>query len=138
VTHRTPVGHPTAVAAGIAGEGAVGHRRTGYGVVHPAAVVVAEGAVGHGGATIIKVPHPAAEVGGSIADEVAVGHRRAAAIQVEHPAATVVEKVNAVGVAAGDGKALQDGVRAFAAFALDDVIVAGAVDGGHVWPTAAV
>jgi len=42
------------------------------------------------------------------------------------------------GVAAGDGKSLQDGAATFVAYALDDVIVAGSVDGGHVRTAAAV
>jgi hypothetical protein len=43
-----------------------------------------------------------------------------------------------LGITIVDSNALQNGVRAFAAYALDDVIVAGAVDGGRVRPAAAI
>ena len=109
-------------------------------VVHPAAVgdgrITAESTVGDRRAAVFAVENPAA-VPGKGAAECAVGHH-GAAVEVEHPPAAPVVGIGTVGVAAGDCKALEDGVWLLAAYALDDMIVPAAVDGGIIGSGCAV
>ena len=85
--------------------------------------VIVKVAVAQRGAAVVVV-HPTRTPVGTVRDKHAVPHRRTAS-KVEHPATTVVRKRIAVGVAAGDGKALQNGACIRPAAGNDVVAVLG-------------